>query len=477
MIGREQEEKQLKKLYNSKNAQLVAVYGRRRVGKTYLVNQTFKGHITFGHAGLSPLDNSKKGMLAAQLEHFYFSLIRQGMSEGKKPESWLEAFYMLEVLLEKKDTGRRQVVFLDELPWMDTQRSGFLSAFEAFWNSWGCGRENLMVVVCGSATSWMLDNLINNHGGLYGRVTCEIKLSPFSLKECEQFFKSNRIKLSRYDIVQSYMILGGIPYYLSYFEEDLSLGQNIDRLFFAKDAVLANEYDRLFDSVFANPTLIKRIVAFLYTRNAGYTRNEIIEKLDVTDGGTFSKSLNALIAGDFIIKYVPFGFKSREEHYKLVDPFCLYYLHFITNGKTKDPEFWEHSLTAQNVVTWRGFAFENVCFNHVNCIKKALGISGVLTSHSAWSKREDDEEGSQIDLIIIRNDHVVNMCEMKYYSKPYRVDKDDNEKIIKREELLSTMIAPSDVVHNTLITTYEPVKNEYSGIFSKIITLPDLFTD
>ncbi len=477
MIGREQEEKQLKKLYNSKNAQLVAVYGRRRVGKTYLVNQTFKGHITFGHAGLSPLDNSKKGMLAAQLEHFYFSLIRQGMSEGKKPESWLEAFYMLEVLLEKKDTGRRQVVFLDELPWMDTQRSGFLSAFEAFWNSWGCGRENLMVVVCGSATSWMLDNLINNHGGLYGRVTCEIKLSPFSLKECEQFFKSNRIKLSRYDIVQSYMILGGIPYYLSYFEEDLSLGQNIDRLFFAKDAVLANEYDRLFDSVFANPALIKRIVAFLYTRNSGYTRNEIIEKLDVTDGGTFSKSLNALIAGDFIIKYVPFGFKSREEHYKLVDPFCLYYLHFITNGKTKDPEFWEHSLTAQNVVTWRGFAFENVCFNHVNCIKKALGISGVLTSHSAWSKREDDEEGSQIDLIIIRNDHVVNMCEMKYYSKPYRVDKDDNEKIIKREELLSTMIAPSDVVHNTLITTYEPVKNEYSGIFSKIITLPDLFTE
>lgn len=477
MIGREREENQLKKLYNSKKAHLVAVYGRRRVGKTYLINQTFKGRITFSHAGLSPLDNTKKGMLSAQLEHFYYSLIRQGMPEGKKPESWLEAFYMLEMLLEKKDTGKRQVVFLDELPWMDTQRSGFLSAFEAFWNSWGCSRENLMVVVCGSATSWMLDNLINNHGGLYGRVTCEIKLSPFSLKECEQFFKNNRIKLSRYDIVQSYMILGGIPYYMSYFEEDLSLGQNIDRLFFVKDAVLANEYDRLFDSVFANPTLIKRIVASLYTRNAGYTRNELIERLDVTDGGTFSKSLNALIASDFIIKYVPFGFKSREEHYKLVDPFCLYYLHFITNGKTKDPEFWEHSLSAQNVVTWRGFAFENVCFNHVDCIKKALGISGVLTSHSAWSKRDDDEDGSQVDLIIKRNDHVVNMCEMKYYSKPYKVDKDDHEKIIKREELLSTMIAPGEVVHNTLITTYDPVKNEYIGVFSKIITLPDLFTN
>lgn len=475
MIGRDNEVKQLKKLYNSNKAHLVAVYGRRRVGKTYLINQALKGHITFNHAGLSPLDNTKKGMLAAQLEHFYYSLVRQGMPEGKKPESWLAAFFMLEMLLEKKDTGKRQVVFLDELPWMDTQRSGFLSAFEAFWNSWGCSRDNLMVIVCGSATSWMLDNLINNHGGLYGRVTCEIKLSPFSLKECEQFFKSNHVKLSRYDIVQSYMILGGIPYYMSYFEEDFSLGQNIDKLFFEKKAVLENEYDRLFDSIFANATLIKRIVEFLFTKNAGYTRSELIDELKVSDGGTFSKSLNALIASDFIVKYVPFGLGSRDEHYKLVDPFCLFYLHFVSTGKIKDPEYWEHSLSAQKVVTWRGFAFENVCFNHIDCIKNALGISGVLTTHSAWSKREDDEEGAQIDLIISRKDHVVNMCEIKYYSSPFKVKRDDHIKLVKREELLSSLISRGEVVHNTLITTYGLEKNEYSGIFSKVITLNDLF--
>lgn len=467
--------KELNRRFNSEDAQLVAVYGRRRVGKTYLINKAFKGRITFSHAGLSPLNNTKKGMLAAQLEHFYYSLKHYGMEESKIPESWLEAFYMLEKLLERKDNGKKQVVFLDELPWMDTKRSGFITAFEAFWNSWGCSRDNLLVVVCGSATSWMLDNLIKNHGGLYGRVTCEIRVSPFSLKECSQFYKANHVKLSSYDIVQSYMILGGIPYYMGYFQEDLSLGQNIDRLFFNKNAALKDEYDKLFTAVFSNPSMMKRIVSCLYTRNAGFTRAELVERSGITDGGTLSKCLNALIASDFIVKYVPFGFGKREEHYKLVDPFCMFYLHFVADGNIKDPMFWEHSLSSQRVVSWRGFAFETVCFNHIDCIKEALGISGVLTTHSAWSKRSDDEEGQQIDMIISRNDNVTNMCEIKFYNSPFTVNKDYYLKLMQRENILTQALSPKEVVHNTLITTYGLVKNEYSGVFSKVITMEDLF--
>ena len=476
MIGRKKEIKELNDLYNSGKAQFVAIYGRRRIGKTYLVDETFKGRITFRHAGLSPADENKKGMLKAQLEHFYYSLLIQGMKKCKKPESWLEAFYMLECFLEEKEDGSRQLVFLDELPWLDTPRSGFITAFEAFWNSWGCHRDNLMVVVCGSANSWILDNLINNHGGLYNRVTYEIKLAPFTLHECEEFYAYNNIKLSRYDITQSYMILGGIPYYMGYFQSGMSLAQNIDQLFFVKNGKLREEYHRLFASIFSNPELMKKIVQVLYTRNAGYTRSEILKKIGVKDGGTLSQSLNALIASDFVIKYIPFG-KRNKEHYKLVDPFCMFYLHFVDKKKKLDENFWQQNIISQQVVSWRGFAFENVCFNHVLQIKKKLGISGVIATHSAWSKRSDDTDGTQIDLLISRNDNVVNMCEIKYYGDEFVVNKEYYKVLLHRQELLAKELSPKNSIHNTLITTFGLVYNEYSGIFSNVITLEDLFVE
>lgn len=474
MVGRKKQIEELNRLYNSKKAEFVAIYGRRRIGKTYLVDETFKGRITFRHAGLSPVDSEQTGMLKAQLEHFYYSLLVQGMSKSKKPESWIEAFYLLECFLEQCDDGSRQLVFLDELPWLDTPRSGFITAFEGFWNTWGCHRENLMVVVCGSANSWILDKLINNHGGLYNRITYEIKLEPFTLNECEEFFEDNQIKLSRYDITQSYMILGGVPYYMGYFQQGMSLAQNVDNLFFVKNAKLRNEYDRLFASIFSNPDVMKKIVGVLYTRNAGYTRSELVEKLGTKDGGTLSQSLNALIASDFVIKYVPFG-KRKKEHYKLIDPFCMFYLHFVDKKKKMDENFWGQNISSQQVVSWRGYAYENVCFNHISQIKKALGISGVITSHSAWSKRSDDEDGVQIDLLISRNDNVVNMCEIKYYGDEFTVDKDYYRVLLKRQELLAKEVSPKVTIHNTLITTFGLTYNEYSGIFSSIITFDELF--
>ena len=476
MIGRKKEVEELNRLYNSNKAELVAIYGRRRIGKTYLVDETFKGRITFRHAGLSPVDENKKGMLKAQLEHFYYSLMLQGMKKSKKPGSWLEAFYMLEKYLEEIDDGSRQVIFLDELPWLDTPRSGFMTAFEGFWNSWGCHRDNLLVIVCGSANSWILDKLINNHGGLYNRVTYEIKLAPFTLRECELFYESKNVKLSRYDIVQSYMILGGVPYYLNYFQSGESLAQNIDRILFSRQGKLRDEYHRLFASVFTNPELMKKIVSQLYLRNAGYTRSEIAEQIGMQDGGTLSQSLNALIASDFVVKYVPFG-KGKKEHYKLVDPFCMFYLHFIDNRKQVDENFWQQNVSSQQVVSWRGYSYENVCFNHIPQIKKALGISGVITTHSAWSKRSDDAEGAQIDLLITRNDNVINMCEMKYYSDNFSVGKDYYRMLLHRQEILAKEISPKFSIHNTLITTFGLAYNEYSGIFSNVITMDDLFRD
>ena len=477
MVGRKKEIQELNDLYSSGNAEFVAIYGRRRVGKTYLVDQTFEGRITFRHTGLSPIENRKTddGLLSSQLRSFHESMLRQGLEADHCPKDWIEAFFMLSMALQKIDDGSRQLIFLDELPWMDTPRSFFITALENFWNGWACHRPNFMLIVCGSANSWIMNKLVNNHGGLYGRLTYQIKLSPFTLGECEEYFKSRNIDLTRYDIVQSYMILGGIPYYMGYMKRQLSLAQNIDNMFFIKGAQLRDEYNRLFSSVFDNPDRVKEVVAFLSRRNAGYTRDEIAAYLEISNGGTLSVILSALVASDFVIKYVPFGLSKRKVHYKLVDQFCLFYLKFVEGHDSLSEGFWLQNLSSQNIVTWRGLAFENVCFNHISQIKNALGISGVKTTQSAWSKRGDDEEGAQIDLLISRADNIVNLCEIKFYNDLFTVDGDYYRVMMHRQSLLEPYLKRGMGIHNTLITTFGLFRNKYSGVFTNVVTLDELF--
>lgn len=477
IIGRKDEISELKRLYYSKMPQFLAVYGRRRVGKTFLIDEALKGKITFRHSGLSPVDaQNHSNSLKEQLKHFYQSLQRQGMKKSKCPSSWLEAFFMLEMHLQSIDDGSRQVVFLDELPWMDTPRSGFVTALEALWNGWGCHRDNFMLVVCGSATSWIIDNLINNHGGLYGRLTNQLRLSPFTLNECEQFFHSRGVRMSRYDIVQSYMIFGGVPYYLNYFEPGKSLAQNVDNLFFKKNAILSDEFDRLFSSVFSRPEEMMQIVKVLGGRRAGYTQEELAEATGLPWGGSFSTMLKALLASDFIEQYVPFGKGKREKRYKLVDHFCLFYLKFVQGKKEIDPDFWMHNVASQSLSSWRGFAFEEVCFTHITQIKKALDILGVSSTQSGWAiKGNDETEGAQIDMLINRKDNVVNLCEMKFYNEKFTVNKSYYSKVVHRQNLLAEMLPRKMVVHNVLVTIEGLTYNEYSGVFQKVVTADDLF--
>ena len=474
MIGRKKEIALLKRLYESNKAQFVAVYGRRRVGKTYLINDVFGEKITFRHTGLSPIESGDESPLKKQLKHFYNSLLLHGMPRSKCPENWLDAFLMLELFLQSKDDGSRQLIFIDELPWLDTPKSGFITALEGFWNTWACSRKNLMLIVCGSATAWMTDKLINNHGGLYNRITSEIKLSPFTLGECEEYFNSENIKLSRYDIVQSYMITGGIPYYLSYYQSGLSLAQNVDNIFFSTNAPLKDEFKRLFNSIFINPDMMISLVKAIGSKHYGCTLSEISEALGISRGGTLTKALSALIASDFIIKYIPYGIK-KEEHYKLVDPFCNFYIRFIENQPKLSKDFWLSNIESQNIVSWRGLAFENVCFNHISQIKKALGISGVSTSESAWSKQKGDEVTTQIDMLIVRKDNIVNMCEIKFYSSEVAVDKNYDKVLRNRVLLLSSKLSRKMSISSVLITTFGLKYNEYSGDFDNVILIDDLF--
>lgn len=483
IIGREYEVRKLNEYYNSESAELIALYGRRRVGKTFLIDEVFEDRISFRHSGLSPIDENDKtakkrtSRMKEQLKHFQRSLIEYGGTDAKEPKSWQEAFYMLEDLLnEKYDKNDRILVFIDEIQWLDTPRAKFMTGFEAFWNGWACHRKNVCVIVCGSSSSWVLDNMINNHGGLYNRVTHEMKLEPFTLKECERFFESRNVVMSKYDIVQSYMMVGGIPYYLQYFEKENSLPQNIEKIFFEEKAVLKDEYDRLFSSLFVNPETMKTIIGALFTKKRGLSRKELTGLTGITDSGELSRQLKALIAGDFIIEYNSFGNNSAEVFYKLTDPFCIFYLEFMQGRKKRMQKNWVNIDDSPAIRTWKGYAFEIVCWNHRKQIKEALRIGGVSTTESLWSKRGTKEsQGTQIDMIIERRDNVVNMCEMKFYSDDYEVDLDYHKTLERRKKLLREKISKKAVVHSTLITTYGLVHNGYYSDFVNVITLEDLF--
>ena len=476
VIGRKSEIRELEKLYRSDRPEFVAICGRRRVGKTFLVKQALKGRITFQHTGVSPVEQEKgKSRMKIQLESFHYSLLNHGLEGYTMPKSWMEAFFQLEQLLTKLDDGSRQVVFIDELPWMDTPRSGFLPAFESFWNGWCSGRDNMMLVVCGSASSWILGNLSRSRGGLYGRLTDEIKLSPFTLKECEEYFAHEGIALSRYDIVQAYMVFGGIPYYISHFQKGQSLEGNIDRILFGRNPRLKDEFDRLFNAIFGNPEDCKKIIRLLATRHSGFTREEIAKATGLPLGGGLTDTLNALTESDFVQRYVPYSKSGKSEHYKLIDNFCLFWLKYVEPNML-DASFMTDNTSSDIMKGWRGVAFEEVCWQHIAQIKRALEIGGVKSSLSAWSVKGDGEqEGVQIDLLIIRADNVVNLCEMKFSGDAYTIEKDEELKLRRRIEALKETLSRKQTVHLTLITTYGVAYGKHSGIVQKQVWMDELF--
>lgn len=470
IIGRKQEILELEELYSNGRSEFVVLYGRRRIGKTFLVNELFKDRFTFSHTALSPVEIAGKDLMRMQLRHFTHSLIRYGAEITQEPTNWLDAFFILENMLEKRSADERILVFIDELPWLDTPRSGFLTAFEAFWNGWGSRRSNLMLVVCGSAVSWISDKLLGSKGGLYNRTTAEIKLKQFSLNECEEFFRSRNIMLDRYDILQSYMIFGGVPYYLDFFSKGTSLAGNVDRMIFNRKGKLSNEFERLFSSIFTNPEEAEKVIKALADKRIGYTREELLKQTGIADGGGFTKLLRSLEESDFIRKFRYFGEKAKHTRYRLVDNFCLFHLYFLHRKTTDDPQFWQHNQNSPSVNSWRGFAFENVCADHVWQIKFALGISGVHTETFSWRGRE-----SQIDLIIDRDDRLINLCECKFSSREFVIDKEYDTVLRERQAAFLEETGTRKSTMMTLITPFGLKRNEYFGRIQNTITSEDLF--
>lgn len=466
IIGRENEKKQLQRIYDSGKSEFVAVCGRRRVGKTFLIREFFEDEMVFQTAGLA---NEKT---AQQIKSFYTDLVDHGLQPQKEiPKDWIDVFSLLRTLIKQSDSPRK-VILLDELPWMDTPRSKFISALEHFWNSWASARRDIVLVVCGSATSWMMDKLINNHGGLYNRLTHKIFLRQFTLLECEDFLVSRGHRLSRYEIAECYMIFGGVPYYLDLLDKDKSLSQNIDNLFFKPKALLSREFPNLYAALFKNSEGYITVVSALCKKRSGLSRKEIIETTGMKSGKGVTTILDNLESCGFIRSYGQYG-ESRKSGviYQLVDFFTLFYFNFIIK---KQIYSWSDLQGKAIFYSWAGLSFEILAIQHIFQIKKQLGISGVNSREYTW-RCEDENKGAQIDLVIERADNTVNLCEMKFSVGQFSIDKDYESNLRNKLSKFVEHTKMKKSIQLTLITTYGLKGNQYSGVASNQIKLDDMF--
>ena len=471
-VGRNREFERLTRCMESKQAQLIVVYGRRRVGKTFLVETFFDKKFAFSFTGAF---NRPK---AEQLRNFADEIRFQTGMRLEKPSSWREAFAQLRLYLSSLDDEEKKVVFFDEMPWMDTYRSDFMPAFEWFWNSWASKQDNLVMVICGSATSWMIDNISDNKGGLFNRQTCRIYLEPFDLSETEEFLNSKNIRWSRAEIAECYMIMGGMPYYLSLLDPHVEFRKNIDNLFFRRRGELWDEFDHLYHTLFSNDEKYIEIVEALSNKVGGLTRKELSEQVSIKSSNTISKILSDLAASGFIRVYAYYGHKKRDEVYQLSDYYSLFYFRFVKHNYGVDEEFWSKAYDNPQRRVWCGLTFEQLCKDHIRQIKKALGISGVVTTESGWYIRGDSSDtgrGAQIDMLIDRRDMAINICELKFSTNEFEIDKDYDMNLRNKIEAFRSATKCRKTLILTMITTFGVKTNRYSGIVNSQVVLDDLF--
>lgn len=471
-VGRRDATDELDRICELNRPQFVVVYGRRRVGKTYLVRQYFKNEFAFYATGV--LGGNGRDELAA-----FGNNLRLYGSEGATPRDWFSAFAALVGLLERDDVRRdpisgKRVVFIDEMPWLDTPGSDFLAALDWFWNAWGSAREDVLLIACGSATSWIVKKLFKNRGGLHNRVTARIHLEPFTLGECAAYFQESGFAWGESQILESYMVFGGIPYYLDLLNRRVGLAQNIDNLCFRRGGQLADEFDELYRSLFRNAEHHLVIVRVLAGKKMGLTRDELLRATRSGTGGTLSKALEELEQCGFIRSYRPFGKKLRGTLYQLIDPFTLFYLQFMDRGESE--RFWQENYQSPKLNAWRGYAFELVCLVHIAQIRRALGISVISASVSSWRSRETDP-GAQIDLVIDRADQTIDLCEMKWCSSEFVIDKDYDRKLRERREVFLQETKTRKGARLVVVTPYGVRRNAYRDTIQAEVTARDLFED
>lgn len=479
IVGRQKEMMELKRYLSSEQSEFIVVYGRRRVGKTFLIKELLEGQFTFRMTG------RENARLGEQLLNFSYAM-SDFFGDDQLPRSWTEAFRELSKHIEKLGEGTK-IIFIDELPWFDTMKSNFLGALELFWNDWACYRKDVKLIVCGSATSWMLNKLINSRGGLHNRVTHKMLISPFSLEEMEQYFQSRGFNYERQEMIDCYMVVGGVAYYLSLFDKDKSVAENINSLCFTNGGELTDEFKRLYDSLFKKAENHISIIKALSSSRKGLTRLELISKSKLSNNGKFTSMLKDLETCEFIRSYHPFGKEKKNKMFQLVDQFSLFYLNFMEDKRYFGKNYWLQKIGTPEYAAWSGYSFEMVCLHHIEQIVSALGVSGMYYTPCSWYYRpsvevlndadadEDLKEGGQIDLLIDRNDKTVSVCEMKYASGEYEITKAYANHVEQRLRAFRKVTSTKKSFSIVYVTPFGLHDNMYARKVHKEITADDLF--
>lgn len=470
LIGREKEKQILLNALTEEYSQFIAVYGRRRVGKTFLIRESYEYKFNFQFTGAAKTTARK------QLARFRLALKEQGLNDVPTLTNWMDAFSELKRFINQQPEGKK-VIFLDELPWMDAPRSNFLSELESFWNGWASARKDIVFIVCGSSTAWMVKKIIKNKGGLHNRLTHRIALKPFSLHLCEEMMKSRSISLTRKQILEGYMIFGGVPYYWSLLNRGASLTQEISRLIFSEDGDMYDEFNMLYASLFKKPEPYIKVISLLAKKKMGMTRQELITAGKLEDNGALTEILKDLEWCGFIRGYSMLGNKIKNEVYQLIDHYTLFYYEFI-HEQRHGSNFWQAMQGKPQYNTWCGLAFERVCLWHIEQIKNKLGISGILTNEYAWRtgpNKEKNLSGVQIDLLIERSDGIIDLCEMKYSKDTYTINETYEKELIQKKNIFAEVTKTKSAIHTIMVTTYGINHNAYSNEIQNEIELNDLF--
>jgi len=475
IVGRASEKERLATALNSPDPELLAIYGRRRVGKTFLVTEFLRKEIVFELTGLH------NETMRRQLENCAHSLRRHYPGAFvSTPISWLEAFEQIKALIQTSEESptRKKVLFFDEFPWLATRRSGFLAAFEAFWNTYASRQPDLMVIICGSAASWMIRKVIGSKGGLYNRTTARMRLEPFTLCETREYLRRRRVKLDDFQIAQLYMAMGGVPHYLNHIQPGCSAAQNIDGLCFAKDGMLVDEYQHLYAALFEDSANHEAIVEALASTGRGLTRNELLDASSLKSGGAVTSALRELIQSGFVHECPPRDNKTKEAIFRLADQYSLFYLTWIKSNRMSGNDIWLRKAASRKYATWCGYAFETLCLQHVAQVKAALGIANVETSESSWRYRPKSkhDEGARIDLVIDRRDHCTNICEMKFSQNSFAIDKRYAADLSRKLRVFRDRTGTKNTLFLTMITSYGVKRNKHAReLVASEVLLGDLF--
>jgi len=459
MIGRKKEIEKIERLVVSGRSEFLAVTGRRRVGKTFLVDTLLKAHYCFSMTGI------QNGSMGTQLVNFSVKLAEyDGTNVPQNPENWQKAFLQLKGYLKTLPQDRKHVIFLDELPWIETPKSGFVQMLAHFWNDYLSKEPHFILVICGSATSWIIKKVINDSGGLHNRITENIHLHPFTLAETHAFLAEKGLSFGLQDLAKLYMTLGGIPFYLETLRKGESFSAAIERLCFAPTGILHNEYHNLYQALFNNAEIHQQIVAALSARHYGMLNTEILQEIGMnTATGSYQRAMAELIVSDFVVENAPLGKQKRGSTYRLVDEYSIFYHRFIHAHKKYSPGIWQQLADSQSYKIWAGYAFENLCHKHIDAIKRALGIAAVYTEISSLRiPASDGTPGFQIDLLIDRKDNSINLCEIKFHSGPFTITQAYHQQLIEKRQRFIDYTGTKKQVFLTFITNYGITSNTYA---------------